>query len=196
MRVCCNICRYPINTCLCNYVTPISLPINITIVQHVKEANHAKNTARLIKLCAPNVDIVNPSSVTAMKRLQTLGNATSSAILYPNPASVGLETVKTDIAKTLRSLIVIDGTWKQAYAIMQQHPWLKSLPSYHFDNAPKTKYRIRHTKVSQGLSTLEATAYALSTLYNIDVNGLYELQEAMQNNWQGPSNHQRNIDLN
>lgn len=195
MRATCNKCGYPEKTCLCNHITPIQLPINVTVIQHPKEADHAKNTARLLALCSSNITIVRSDCSTEMRYIQSTCNTNECAILYPTPTSNVFEAHKTTLAETLTSLVVIDGSWKQAYAIMQQHSWLQSLPCYHFNAAPKTRYRIRHTRFSDGLSTLEATAYALSTLYNINANGLYKLQDAMQNNWQGPITHQRNIDL-
>lgn len=195
MRVNCSQCGYPEKTCLCDHIIPIQLPINVTVIQHPKEAGHAKNTAKLMTLCSSNVNIVLSNNASEMRHFQNYCSTTTCAILYPNPTSQALEPHKAKLAHTLNTLVVIDGSWKQAYAIMHQHSWLKSLPCYHFNEAPKTRYRIRHTKMTNGLSTLEATAYALSTLYNINATGFYELQGALQNNWQGPPSHQRNIDL-
>jgi DTW domain-containing protein YfiP len=90
-------------------------------------------------------------------------------------------------------VILIDGSWKQAFGIVKQHPWLQTLTSVHFATAPSSTYAIRHTSLSHALSTLEATAYSLATLDNADVSALYKLQGAMQAQWQGPKGHLRSI---
>ena len=126
-----------------------------------------------------------------MATLASRCNVQSTALLYPSDNSIALESQREHIASSLQTLLVIDGSWKQAYAVLQQFPWLSSIPSFHFEHAPSTQYRIRHTRIRAGLSTLEATAYTLNTLYNIDTQPFIKLQEAMQENWGGPKAHQR-----
>ena len=191
MRAKCKRCNYPTSTCICNAISPVMIPIKVFVIQHVKESTNAKNTARLIKLCANDMEIVTTDNISEMETLASICNVQSTALLYPSDGSMALETHRENIASSLQNLLVIDGSWKQAYAVLQQFPWLASIPSFHFEHAPATQYRIRHTRISEGLSTLEATAYTLNVLYNVDTQPLIELQEAMQNNWRGPKAHQR-----
>ena len=58
MRAYCDQCRYPVSTCLCDLVSPMQAPADIIIVQHAREAGHAKNTARLVALGLTNCTIV------------------------------------------------------------------------------------------------------------------------------------------
>ncbi|AMJ76199.1 DTW domain-containing protein [Alteromonas stellipolaris] len=191
MRAKCKQCNYPINTCICDAVSLVIIPIKIIVIQHVKESANAKNTARLIKLCANDVEIITTDSISEMELLASRCSVQSKALLYPSERSIALESQREHIASALQTLLVIDGSWKQAYAVLQQFPWLSSIPSFHFEHAPSTQYRIRHTRIREGLSTLEATAYSLNTLYNIDTQPFIKLQEAMQDNWRGPKSHQR-----
>ncbi|WP_218419041.1 tRNA-uridine aminocarboxypropyltransferase [Alteromonas lipotrueae] len=191
MRTKCIRCHYPTTTCICNAISSVSIPIKVIVIQHVKESSNAKNTARLIKLCTNNVEIITTDNSSEMERLASTCNAQSTALLYPSDNSIVLESQREHIASSLKNLLVIDGSWKQAYAVLQQFPWLSSIPSFHFEQAPATQYRIRHTRIREGLSTLEATAYTLNTLYKIDTQPFIELQEAMQDNWRGPKAHQR-----
>jgi DTW domain-containing protein YfiP len=191
MRSKCKKCNYPTSTCICDAISSVIIPIKVIIIQHTKESANAKNTARLIKLCANDVEIITTDSIGEMTTLASRCNVQSTALLYPSDNSIALESQREYIASSLQTLLVIDGSWKQAYAVLQQFPWLSTIPSFHFEHAPSTQYRIRHTRIREGLSTLEATAYTLNTLYNIDTQPFIELQEAMQENWRGPKAHQR-----
>lgn len=163
----------------------------MSIIQHGKETKHAKNTAKLAKLCASSIEIVRADSTGAMQQLATSCHLNSSAVIYPCSHSLDLETHKEAFAQNINSLIIIDGSWKQAFSIFQQNEWLRALPAFHFEMAPASEYSIRHTRFSKSLSTLEALAYTLSTVYNIEVEPFYRLQRAMQNKWQGPDTHRR-----
>jgi len=128
-----------------------------------------------------------------MTQLQNKLCANRCAIIYPNDLSRPIETLPVSERQTINHIVVIDGSWKQAYSIIEQHNWLKACAFYHFDEAPLTRYRIRHTKMDNGVSTLEAVAYTMNTLFDVDVSALYEAQEAMQSFWQSPTPHLRKI---
>lgn len=194
MRAYCNICQYPVKTCVCGQISTVHFPIALTILQHKREVTHAKNTARLISLCAPDkTNIIVTSDNHAMSQLQTKLYAKQCAVIYPNDASRAIETLPINERHSINHIVVIDGSWKQAYSIVEQHSWLKAYVFYHFETAPLTRYRIRHTTMDNGLSTLEAVAYAMNTLFDVDVSALYEAQEAMQSFWQSPTSHWRNV---
>lgn len=191
MRAYCEHCAYPLSTCVCSALVPFDIPLDIYILQHAKEASHAKNTAKLVAISNQRTHIVAHNDDERINALKQTLSPNTSAILYPSDNSAALEDHKDALSRRLTQLVVIDGSWRQAFGIMQQYPWLTMLPSFHFNNAPQTQYTIRHTQVKAGLSTLEATAYALGCVYNIDVSPLYSLQQAMQQHWQGPKHHRR-----
>ena len=194
MRTYCNICKYPVKTCVCSHISTVHFPITLTILQHKREVTHAKNTARLVSLCAPDkTNIIVTSDNDALAQLQTTLCVKQCAVIYPNDASRAIETLPVNERHTINHIVVIDGSWKQAYSILEQHSWLKTCAFYHFDAAPLTRYRIRHTSMDNGVSTLEAVAYAMNTLFDVDVSALYEAQEAMQSFWQSPTPHLRKV---
>ncbi len=193
MRAYCDHCNYPLFTCVCSALEPLSIPLNLYILQHSKEASHAKNTAKLIALTNQRTKIIANDDLHSINALMQRLLPTNSAILYPSDNSEALEDHQHTLSTRLKNLVVIDGSWRQAFGIMQQHTWLNTLPSFHFNHAPKSKYAIRHTKMEAGLSTLEATAYALECIYGIDSSPLYKLQSAMQSHWRGPIHHRRSL---
>lgn len=193
MRPYCPQCHYPEKTCLCEHIHMTSTALEVIIIQHPKEANHAKNTAKLVALSIPSTSIINAHDVEAMTALSRRIDLTTTLLVYPNDNSVPIEALGETTKQAISAVILIDGSWKQAFGIVKQHPWLQTLTSVHFATAPSSTYAIRHTSLSHALSTLEATAYSLATLDNADVSALYKLQGAMQAQWQGPKGHLRSI---
>lgn len=187
----CAICHYPTSTCLCSAIDEVLVPVDIVILQHPKEKDHAKNTARLVALCMPNATIISTTDEKAINTLRENCLPTNSALIYPNDVSEPLEGGLATPIQSLHTLVFIDGSWKQAYGVIQQNNWLKTLPSYHFKHAPQSNYAIRHTTINNALSTLEAVAYTLSNVLGTDVSALYNAQNALQQQWQGPLSHRR-----
>jgi DTW domain-containing protein YfiP len=182
-------------TCLCQHVIKIESRCHVHIFQHPKEANHSKNTARLIPLGLSNAHLHIGKEESDFRLVIEQLNNKICALVYPSNISIPIELLrqtsnKTDLPDTL---IFIDGSWKQAYGIIQRTPWLQSIPHLHFKQAPKSEYSIRHTKLEHSLSTLEAVAYGLNTLFKINTESLYQLQTALLDKWQGPQDHRREV---
>jgi DTW domain-containing protein YfiP len=191
LRPYCAKCKYPQATCVCSEIDIISVAVNVVILQHVKEREHAKNTARLVSLCIPTANIISSDDDEAVNALHEHCNKTNSAVIYPSDDSIAIENDFVTPLKGIDTILFIDGSWKQAFGMMQKYHWLQALPAYHFSQAPNTNYSIRHTRIDKGLSTLEAVAYTLSCAFNTDVAPLHKAQQAMQQHWQGPQSHRR-----
>ena len=191
MRNYCSNCHYPLTTCICASVAQINSPIPCLILQHHKEIIHAKNTARLVSLVVDNVEISTfPTQCDDNVLNRCLEEASNPAVIYPSDNSVPIESLSNK-KHHHDLLILLDGSWRQAYAMWQEHRQLHRLPQYHFTQSPESRYAIRHTKQEGGLSTLEATAYALAVLADVDPTPLYDVQQAMQAHWRGPDDHRR-----
>lgn len=193
MRLYCQQCRYPESTCICSYINTVDTSLDIVVIQHEKEALHAKNTARLISLCIPTSRTVLTNDVQAMSSLARECSFAHTALIYPSDTSMSIERTARTRLTQFSTLLLIDGSWKQAYGIVKKNPWLETLPAFHFTSAPGSNYDIRHTKLAHALSTLEATAYAISCLEKTDVSALYEAQRALQQCWRGPRSHRRQV---
>ncbi len=192
MRQYCSVCQYPIKTCVCNAVERVDAPVRLSIVQHPREAKHAKNTARLVALCIEHTELVLSNNDEQLKALELRCQSTPSAVLYPCSESNTWEHHSNSAPRnSLKHIVVLDGSWRQAFGMWQQHSWLRTLPAYHFTEAPGSNYQIRHTDDAAHLSTLEAVAYALKSGFGTNVAPLYQLQETMQKLWQGPAAHRR-----
>lgn len=160
-------------------------PVNLLILQHPHESKQAKNTAKLIKLvirkCHIHVGETPEDFVTVKTDIEK--NTQPPWVLYPNEASLGLESAAQHFPNQLPdTLIFIDATWRKAYKIWQSNPWLHVLPSWHFSDVPEGDYRIRKSKLPHSLSTLEATSHALSLLFNTNTQPMLDVFDVMQKN--------------
>ncbi len=193
MRLYCARCGYPQNTCICDHINRVDVSLNLTVIQHEKEAKHAKNTVKLLSLCIPTARVVPANDHNAMTALSIQCTEKHCALVYPSEKSIALESISSNRASDISTLLLIDGSWKQAFSIVKKNPWLENLPAFHFSAAPPSNYLIRHTSVDNALSTLEATAYAISCLERTDVSALYNAQNALQKHWQSPLSHRRKL---
>jgi DTW domain-containing protein YfiP len=186
-RQMCTKCGYPQKTCLCAWVNPITAPINIIILQHPKEAKHAKNTVRLLTLGLNNITVLHGEKPEDWSELtQKVANQPQSySLFYPHEQSTSVESLvsleqKERVFPLNHNAIFIDASWRKAMKIWHLNPWLQKINSWHFASPPDNQYHIRRTTQQSSLSTLEAIAYVLEYTHNINCTGLHTLLSSMQ----------------
>ncbi len=187
-RPICSSCHYPAKTCICTSVQPFVCHTQFDILQHPSEVKAAKNTARICKLCIPDINIwVGESEIDFLPLVESLntGNA-KIVLLYPSDESIEISTFlsKNDHNSFGRfRVLLIDGTWKKAYKIMQLNPWLKELTAIKLEDI-KSSYDIRKSPSENALSTLEALAHTLKTIEpNIETRTLFSAFDDMQSHF-------------
>jgi hypothetical protein len=102
---------------------------------------------------------------------QTLQSALAdrrTLILYPGPGATEIESLKVSTCEP-RTLIVVDGTWKQASRIVlepiiQEAVARGSVTCVQFASAGRSQYKFRREPQEQYLSSLESVAYCLRFL--------------------------------
>lgn len=179
----CSRCKFPEVTCVCASYSENVLPCELVVIQHPREAQHAKNTVKLAKLVYPQIRIVNSHDDKLDNFLDTL-DSSSTGLIYPSACSQPLEYAFKDKAhstQSMKTLLFIDGTWSQAKAIWLKSSKLKEFSSFHFAHPPKQRYRVRIAKMQEQLSTIEAMNYSLNQLYSIDTCNLLDVFEARVN---------------
>jgi DTW domain-containing protein YfiP len=179
-------------TCVCSALGKVENNIRILILQDKNELKNAKNTARLLALSLSNIEMIQSDDTKQMQALGALciNEPSSIALVFPSNNSKGFETEFQHKSKglsntnqTIRNLLFIDGTWRKAKRLYLSHEWLQNIPSFHFEQELQGKYRIRKTSIDNGLSTVEAVAYALAKTEDVSVKPLYEVFEKMQSYW-------------
>ena len=176
-RLVCVRCLRPERTCICQWCKPIAHTVEVLILQHPLEVEHAKGSARLLHLSLPNSRL-RIGEAFDEQELQTLLHAPfapgahrkHAVLLYPDtPDGAGVaqpatpdDVLWSDPAK-LR-LVVLDGTWRKSRKMLYANPLLQSLPRLALRDTPASQYVIRKAHGAHQLSTLEATCYALMQL--------------------------------
>jgi len=186
-RLICVACGYPQSTCLCPWICPITTPLNIIILQHPKEAKHAKNTVKLLTLGLKKITVLQgegPEHWTELAEKVTK-QPQNFSLIYPHQQSLPIESISSLEQKQRyfpvnHNLIFIDASWRKALKIWHLNPWLQHCHSWHFANPPDNQYHIRHTTVQSSLSTLESVAYVLELTHSIDSSPLHQLFQKMQ----------------
>ncbi|MCL1101008.1 tRNA-uridine aminocarboxypropyltransferase [Shewanella saliphila] len=175
----CTTCQYPQSACICHAVKPTTTVTDIIIMQHPSEVEHAKNTVKLLKLALPQTQIYVGETAADFAELQGYLAAQTRPvfIVYPNEHSQAASQVEAD---NKAIIVLIDGTWRKAYRMLQLNPWLLNYPSLHLECDDESQYVIRKAKRSDSLSTLEAAAYTLASLEpGADITPIFAVFNAM-----------------
>jgi DTW domain-containing protein YfiP len=156
-------CQYPQSACVCHALQPVCSQTEVVVMQHPSEVGHAKNTVRLLKLVLPQTQIyVGETGEDFIELQHYLATQTKPVyVVYPNEHS---KTVAKAGASEAVIIIVIDGTWRKVFRMLQLNPWLLNYPSLHLECEDESQYVIRKAKRSDSLSTIEAVAHTLVAL--------------------------------
>ena len=158
---------------MCAYIPHISTRTRLVLVTHYREDRKPTNTGRLATECLSNSEIWVRGLVHQPNDHFVIDPETRPLVLFPSEASIPL----TDFIGAAQpiTLIVPDGTWRQASKVSHRVPSLVCVPLVSLPNAgPVTQYRLRHETREGGLATMEAIARALGLLEGPEVQAALE----------------------
>lgn len=151
----------------------------LLILQHPSEVGHKKNSVRVLSLVIPDtrVYVGETDGDFAGLRDELAQCDKPIYLVYPSQQSVSVENQSFPADCVL---LLIDGTWRKAFKILQLNPWLTQYPAVHLTEGFGSRYRIRKSSRSDSLSTLEASAYMLSALdAELDIQPLIHVFDVM-----------------
>lgn len=158
----CPRCRMHESLCLCAAVPRIETRTRLVLVIHRYEDRKPTNTGRLACACLPNSTVV-------MRGLK--GEPSAPLLLDPESEPVLLFPAEDagPIAPFVQSkrpvtLVVPDGTWRQASKVRKRVPGLRDLPCVTLPPGKPSHYQLRFDAHETGLGTMEAIARALGML--------------------------------
>ncbi|QFU20654.1 DTW domain-containing protein [Shewanella eurypsychrophilus] len=159
----CPKCHYPLKACLCESIEQMHVSTELIILQDPSEVGHAKNSVRLLSLVIPETQVIVGELPEDFLKLRQYLNISSKPIylVYPSDKSRNVEEVNLEGEVIL---LLLDGTWRKAYKLLQLNPWLLDYPSLHLDLESASNYTIRKASRSDSLSTLEASAMMLQAI--------------------------------
>jgi DTW domain-containing protein YfiP len=166
--------------------------VDIVILQHYRESDHAKNTVRLVQLALADVDVQVVQPGSNLVQAVNVQDDERCAVFFPTADSRPLEkNLSSFSANDYRKVVFLDGSWKQASGMAHRLSKNHHMHFFHFENPQPSRYQIRHTTQAFGLSTIEAVALVLEKAASVDTRPLTELLEGFQNHWRSPAWHRR-----
>ena len=164
----CMTCGEAVAACICQQIHVIDSAIELIILQHPSEVKNAIGTARILALSLPHCQIFVGENFTEHNELNAILQDKSRPcyLLYPSDDSIPASDLRAHAGATNARFIIIDGTWRKAYKILQSSLNVQALPAVRCDAGSESNYTIRKTSIAGGLSTVEAGYLLLSSLEN------------------------------
>ena len=155
-------CRLLVDACLCDLVPRIETRTRVLVVLHHAETQKPSNTGRLALRCLPNSGAVIRGAPDQSTAAPVWAEHGEPVVLFPHPDARPL----ADFCGGPRpvTLIVPDGTWRQAQRVRRRVAGLGDLPCAFVTRDAPSEYRLRKTPDERRLSTMEAIAEALGLL--------------------------------
>ncbi|KAF0692524.1 Aste57867_16408 [Aphanomyces stellatus] len=159
-RAVCPTCKRPLSVCFCDLIPSPKLTtrFHIHCIQHPNEAKRkALSSVPLLEHALAQFTLEVATQTTMLQ-----DDSSPTVLLFPGPDATILSP--TSLRSNL-TLVVVDGTWKEAKKIVQHDPRLQSLPRVlvHCDQA-SLYGTLRKEPLDGCVSTLEAVAEAISVL--------------------------------
>jgi DTW domain-containing protein YfiP len=142
--------------CVCALFPRLECPLTLSVVMSRSEARSASNSARLLALWLPGVELsVRGDEATTGSREPLLARP-NTALLFPGAGR------SQPLPAGIQHLIVPDGTWAQARRIERRWFAAAGLPRVELEGPWPSVYELRRGR--EGLCTFEAAAITLGLL--------------------------------
>ncbi|MEA1988756.1 MAG: tRNA-uridine aminocarboxypropyltransferase [Pseudomonadota bacterium] len=170
-RAICPNCSRPERVCICNFIEPIDNRVEIAILQHPTEVKQIKGTAIITQLALTHCKTWVGEQLSELPGLVAwLTDHKNVFLLYPEIENQVKDCEVFDVGQIENlsdvKVLILDGTWRKTFKMMQLNPELQSLNRVSLTPTKESKYRVRKQKDSQSLSTVEAIYELLSQLEN------------------------------
>lgn len=149
------------DVCLCAIIPRLPTRTRVVLLMHWTESLATTNTGRLAALALPNSEIRlrglkdQPMSTEAL-----VSEERETLLLYPDDDA---EVLSAPPERPV-TLLVPDGTWRQASKVARREPALAGVRRIKLAAGPKSGFRLRTAPQPHCLSTIEAIARALGVL--------------------------------
>jgi DTW domain-containing protein len=155
-------CRLLVTACLCDLIPCVATRTRVLVVLHHAETQKPSNTGRLALQCLPNSGVVIRGAPDQPMVAPAWAEHGDPVVLFPHPDARPL----SDFCEGPRpvTLIVPDGTWRQAQRVRRRVAGLGDVPCAFIARGAPSAYRLRRTPDERRLSTMEAIAESLSLL--------------------------------
>jgi DTW domain-containing protein YfiP len=150
--------------CVCSLIPRVETRTRLLLVIHRFEARKPSNTGRLAAECLPNSEVVVRGHADAPSTPLAIDPESQPVFLFPHEDAVPLADF---VGSGPVTLIVPDGTWRQAFKVRQRMPELRDVPCVSLPHDAPSIYRLRAEAHGHGLATIEAIARAMGILEGV-----------------------------
>ncbi|WAG07640.1 DTW domain-containing protein [Aeromonas jandaei] len=164
----CTRCTRALKACLCEYIVPLENRTPLYILQHPYEVAHPKGTAALLAASLQQAEIRVGEDFSGDRWLNDLlaDPSLRCYLLWPDEEAISPAELREKMASispgaTAVAFILLDGTWRKAFRMLQSNPALARLPRIGL-GAIAGQYAIRKRPFPEALSTIEAGYHLLS----------------------------------
>ena len=168
----CPRCRVHASLCVCALISPIATRTHLVLVIHRREERKPTNTGRLAIECLSNSRALVRGHASSPGAPFAWDGTTQPLFLYPHKDAIPIAGFAASERPV--TLIVPDGTWRQAAKVRARVPGLSDVPYVSIEREAPTMYRLRHETRDGGLATIEAIARALGVLEGAHVRSALE----------------------
>jgi DTW domain-containing protein YfiP len=148
--------------CICALIPRIATRTRLVLVIHRYEDRKPTNTGRLATECLLNSEVVVRGHEDRPSPPIAHAPDAQPVFLFPHPDAVPLERFR-ECGRPV-TLIVPDGTWRQASKVRNRVPGLRDVPCVSLPRGARSTYRLRVDAHEEGLATIEAIARAFGVL--------------------------------
>jgi DTW domain-containing protein YfiP len=160
----CSRCRLHTDLCACDLLVPIPVSTKLLLVAHRAEIRKPTNTGQLAAACLPGAKLCLRGREGVANDPVDWDPATTPLLLFPTSDAVEIEEWRRSHGNLRVTLIVPDGTWRQAKRIPRRVPELRGMQAVKLDAKRESGYRLRRGRYDHHLATMEAVAQALGVL--------------------------------
>lgn len=158
--------------CVCDEIPRLSLRTRVVVVMHKRERHKTTATAPLALRALENAELhVHglPDAPLDLRGLHEQGRQV--LVLFPSDDAVELRPPDDGREVTL---VVPDGSWRQASKAVRRIPGLAEAPKVVLPPGPPTAWRLRREPREGGLATLEAIARSVGVLESKEAQAALE----------------------
>lgn len=163
------------HSCLCALIPKLQTRTRVVMLMHCYEFKKPSNTARLVWKSLPNSEVRLQGEIRKPLDLENLVSPDrETLILFPEASAALLDEREAKRIERPVTLLVPDGTWKQAKKIAAYASMLPGTRRVCVPFKEPSRYFLRTADRSDRLCTLEAIARALEVLESPDIRKALE----------------------
>lgn len=172
-------CHMRKELCLCENIRAcresIKSETKILILMHHRERHLTTNTGRLASLCIPNCSIhFRGLPYKPLDCAELLDPERETLLLFPREDAKVLSSEFLSTLKKPITLVVPDGSWRQAYKVAKREDALKNAHRVILPEGALSEYKLRREPKASGLATFEAIARAMGIIENPEMQAKLE----------------------